>query len=127
MSFLKILSRPLCPCHSTRPATINLYRASPQKENYGRNKRYGELLYNEVLGITDYFLNPKKGKIYIKKKHLDITKPCYSENRGSTVITPNDDVHNSPVNLSLTADTMANAFAEIIIQNYESGSLHVNV
>ena len=43
--------------------------------------------------------------------------------RGSTVITPNDEVHDSPVNLSLTADTMANAFAEIIIQNYESGSL----
>ena len=38
---------------------------------------YNEPLYNEVLGITNDFLYPTNSK-YVEK-HLDITKPRYSE------------------------------------------------
>ena len=37
------------------------------------------LVYNEVLGITNDFLYPSKGKIKYRKNNLDITKPRYSE------------------------------------------------
>ena len=42
---------------------FKLHRASPHKYSYG-DTRYNEPLYNEVLRITNYFLNPKKSKIY---------------------------------------------------------------
>ena len=57
---------------------FNLHRASPHKYSYG-DTRFNEPLYNEVLGITNYFLNPKKSKIYKKPSRYNELKPRYSE------------------------------------------------
>ena len=40
-------------------------------------RRFNELLCNEILGITSDFLQPSNGEIY--GKNLNVTKPCYSE------------------------------------------------
>ena len=40
-------------------------------------RRYNELLCNEILGITSDILQPSNGEIC--GKNLAITKPCYSE------------------------------------------------
>ena len=40
-------------------------------------RRFNELLCNEILGITSDFLQPSNGEIY--GKNLNVTKPWYSE------------------------------------------------